>query len=233
MIKQVENCPEIKFHLRDSYPTDEIVVREIWVENVYEVDPSRLGRDTIVIDVGANIGSFSIYCAFYGSKVLAIEPEPNNITALERNVELNGFKDRIEIFKFGLSNFQGRAWITDEGGGSTIKDNRGKRIWRFLRRSKSDGVRLESIPVTTLDSLFEMNSLEKVDVLKMDVEGSEIDILTATSRENLQKCKYITIEFDIRVGHLLGEAVKKLSETHHVRTMGSWERGGMIFAWLY
>ena len=33
------------------------------------------------------------------------------------------------------------------------------------------------------------------------------------------------MEFDIRSGNLLGDMVKKLSETHHVRTMGSWERG--------
>ena len=56
--------------------------------------------------------------------------------------------------------------------------------------------------------------------------GSEMP----ASKETLNKCKYITMEFDIRSGMHMGDIVQKLSETHHVRTMGSWERGGMIWA---
>ena len=41
------------------------------------------------------------------------------------------------------------------------------------------------------------------------------------------------MEFDHRTGNRLGEMTQKLSETHHVRTMGSWERGGMVWAWIY
>ena len=78
-----------------------------------------------------------------------------------------------------------------------------------------------------------MYNIEEVDILKIDVEGSETEIISGASKENLNKCKYITMEFDIRSGAFMGDMVKKLSETHHVRTMGSWERGGMIWAWLY
>lgn len=65
------------------------------------------------------------------------------------------------------------------------------------------------------------------------LEGSEPEIILGASQHNLNNCKNIAIEFDIRTGNKMGDIVQKLSETHHVRTMGSWERGGMIWAWLY
>lgn len=111
-----------------------------------------------------------------------------------------------------------QAVINDGGGGSSIYED------------NADGV---FIDVITLDELFDMYSVDKVNVLKIDVEGSEVAIILGASRENLDKCAYITLEFDHRTGAFMGEIVKKLSETHHVRTMGHWYAGGMIFAWRY
>jgi FkbM family methyltransferase len=208
----------IKFNVRQDYETDMIVIREIWEENVYEVSDWRYNNGGVVVDLGANIGSFSIYSANKGATVYSVEPEPNNLKELKENVSLNNFNDLITIVPYGISNYDGSAIITDMGGGATIKDD-------TLLGSK--------IQITTLDNLFNMYNISEVDILKIDVEGSETEIISGASKENLNKCKYITMEFDIRSGPFMGNMVKKLSETHHVRTMGSWERGGMIWAWLY
>lgn len=215
MIQVNEN---IKFHIRPDYPTDEIVVREIWEENVYEVGDGNFGEGSTVVDLGANIGTFSIYAAFKGAKVYAVEPEPHNLEALKANIELNNMQDVVIPIDFGISDYKGVAIINDDGGGSTIKDEFG------------DGTVIEVMP---LDEFFALYQLNSVDVLKIDIEGAEVDVILGASRETLNKCKYITMEFDIRSGKYLGDMVKKLSETHHVRTMGSWERGGMIFARIY
>lgn len=207
----------IQFDLRDNYPSDEIVVREIWQENVYEVRGEHIKGNTI-IDIGANIGAFSIYAASHNSKVYAIEPEPNNLKALKRNIELNNMSNKIIVCPYGISNFKGTAIINDAGGGSTIKD------------SHPTGIEVE---IMSLDNFFALHQIKNVDIMKIDVEGAEPEIILGASRETLQECKYITMEFDIRSGHMIGEIVRKLSETHHVRTMGSWERGGMIWAWIY
>lgn len=210
--------PGIKFDIREDYDTDDIVIREIWEENVYEVNEGRFNLGGVVIDIGANIGSFSIFAAHHGATVYAVEPEPHNAEALRKNISLNGMEELIFVSEVGISDFNGEAVINDGGGGATIKD----------------GNALGStIKVVTLDDYFKDNNIQSVDVLKIDVEGSEKEIILGASRENMNKCKYITMEFDIRSGKNLGDMVKKLSETHHVRTMGSWERGGMIWAWLY
>jgi FkbM family methyltransferase len=208
----------IKFNVRQDYETDMIVIREIWEENVYEVSDWRYNNGGVVVDLGANIGSFSIYSANKGATVYSVEPEPNNLKELKENVSLNNFNDLITIVPYGISNYDGSAIITDMGGGATIKD---------------DALLGSKIQITTLDNLFNMYNISEVDILKIDVEGSETEIISGASKENLNKCKYITMEFDIRSGPFMGNMVKKLSETHHVRTMGSWERGGMIWAWLY
>jgi FkbM family methyltransferase len=208
----------IKFDLRDNYDSDPIVVREIWEENVYEVNDGHFNRGGVVVDLGANIGTFSIYSAFKGSKVYAVEPEPHNAEALNNNIILNNMQDLITHIPYGVSDKKGTAVITDMGGGASIKD---------------DGMFGTEIELMSLDSLFGLYNIDEVDILKIDVEGSEPEIILGASKENLQKCKYITMEFDHRTGNRIGEMTQKLSETHHVRTMGSWERGGMIWAWIY
>jgi FkbM family methyltransferase len=216
MMYQVPNS-KIYFDLRNSYATDRIVVREIWEEDVYEVSPGRITDNGTVIDLGANIGAFSIYAAYHGGNVYAVEPEPNNLKALRTNISLNNMDDQITVVPFGITDKRGVAQISNDGGDSTIKD----------------GVGVSEIETMSLNDLFIENDIEEVDVLKIDTEGSELETILGASRETLNKCRYITLEFDIRSGAQMGDMVRKLSETHHVRTMGSWVRGGMIWAWLY
>jgi len=218
MIYTVPQNTNIKFEVRDNYETDMIVVREIWDENVYEVKDTHFNLGGVVIDIGANIGTFSIYAANFGATVYAIEPEPHNLETLKTNIEINSMQDKVYPCPYAISDFKGTAIINDSGGGSSIKD---------------DGAFGAEVEVMPLDNFFMLYHINEVDVLKIDVEGAETEIILGASKENLQKCKYITIELDIRSGSQMGEMVKKLSETHHVRTMGSWERGGMIWAWLY
>lgn len=214
----VNPISEISFDLREDYDTDAIVVREIWEENVYEIHDTHFNRGGVVVDIGANIGAFSIYAAHFGAKVFAVEPEPNNLEALNKNISLNNMQDKIVVCNYGISDHDGIAVINDLGGGSTIKD---------------DGVFGSEINLITFDNFLHKNGISEIDVLKIDVEGSEPDIILAASKESLHKCKNIAIELDLRTGNQMGAIVQKLSETHHVRTMGSWERGGMIWAWIY
>lgn len=210
----------ILFDVREDYYTDPVVIREVWKENVYEVFDTRFAVSGVTIDIGANIGAFSLLAAYHGSRVIAVEPEPHNLRALEKNIALNNMSHMITVVPVGISDHRGTAVIGDDGGGATIKDD----------LSVSQG---STIDLITLDDLFDKYNVDKVNVLKIDVEGSELEIITGASRETLEKCAYVTMEFDVRSGAHMGDMVKKLSETHHVRTMGRWTHGGMIWAWLY
>lgn len=206
-----------KFYTREHMDTDKIVIKEIWEEDVYRLEDGHLNRGGIVLDIGANIGAFSVYCASKGAEVYAVEPEPSNLEVLKANVEINNMQDRIKVIEYGVSDFDGEAVIDNSGGCSTIKDDKSG----------------STIDILSFDSLLEKYEIQGIDVLKIDIEGSEKELILGASRNSMNKCNYITMEFDIRTGSSIGEMVQKLSETHHVRTMGSWERGGMIWGWRY
>jgi FkbM family methyltransferase len=215
IIQEVGNI--CKFYVREDMDTDPIVIREIWEEDVYRMEDQYLNNGGVVLDIGANIGAFSVYCALKGAEVYSIEPEPNNLDILKKNIELNNLQNKIFPIDFGISNFNGTAVINNVGGGSTIKDGKSG----------------STIKIITFDDLLKQYEIDEVSILKIDIEGSEKELILGASRDSLNKCNYITMEFDIRSGNSLGDMVQKLSETHHVRTMGSWERGGMIWGWRY
>ena len=73
-----------------------------FIEREYDFLPVK---DRVVIDIGANIGDSSIYFASKGAKrVIGIEPDPQAYDFAYKNVELNGFSDRIELIRGALSN---------------------------------------------------------------------------------------------------------------------------------
>jgi FkbM family methyltransferase len=205
------------FDTRCKYNTDNIVIDEVFSQNVYEVTGGHFDKDGVTIDLGANIGAFSIYAAKHGTRVVSVEPESNNLKALKRNIGINDMNNLITVAPYAISDYIGSAKINNAGGDSTILDN-------------TDGL---VVDVITLDKLFDLYQIKEVNVLKIDIEGSEVRAILGSSKETMNKCKYVAIEFDIKTGDRMGDIIKKLSETHHTRTMGSWERGGMIWAWLY
>ena len=125
MIYEVPDT-EIIFDIREDYDTDIVVVKEMFEENVYEIHGWHFDdSDGVVVDIGANIGSFSIQAAYIGAKkIFAIEPEPHNLKALKNNVSLNNLENEITVLEVGVSDFNGSATISDEGGGASIKDGK-------------------------------------------------------------------------------------------------------------
>jgi len=223
--------PRYYFHVPDKDPklkddprqlNEMQVIREIWCENVYEVYDGDFSDTKVCVDLGANIGVFTAYAVELGAeKVIAVEPEPNNIELLTENLLQNKIgTDKVVIEDRGVSDLQhGKtAIISNEGGGSTIKD------------PTKNGTEIELV---TLDQLWKDHDLEFVDVMKIDVEGSEADIILGASKDTLSYVRYIVIELDHIIGNDFGRVVQKLSETHQVKTVGSWKTGGMLFARRY
>lgn len=116
-------------------------------------------RGDIVFDVGSQYGDYAVICAkLYGAKVVAFEPIESNIEIMKRNAILNGVEDRIECRNIGISDqktmTQGNIrfdMFLDEPGGYTVN-------------------------LDTLDNLC--GEIERIDLLKIDVEGFEFKVLS-------------------------------------------------------
>lgn len=110
----------------------------------------------VVVDVGANIGYYTLLMAKLKSNVHSFEPEPNNFALLKKNVELNCFTNVI-LYNKAVSNSKGKAKfvLADYGTGQ-----------HKLGDSKF-GTKTIDVEVTTVD-------LDKIDFAKIDVEGAEL-----------------------------------------------------------
>ncbi len=129
-----------------------------------------LDKNRDVIDVGANIGFFTVMFAknIINKKVLSIEPTRNAIKRLHRNVELNKVMERVDIFKGVASN---------QNGTMEIKTIDGKEEYSSLGKMKHPAVleekyTTESVTSITIDELVKQKSLDP-GFIKIDVEGAE------------------------------------------------------------
>jgi FkbM family methyltransferase len=117
----------------------------------------RVGVNTLVWDVGANIGGYTLLAAEKGAYVTAFEPGKETTTELNLNVVENGLLDRVSTRQIALSNESGEARLSHEEqtGSRTVAEH---------------GEKIELLPGDKLKT-------EKPEVVKIDVEGHEVEVL--------------------------------------------------------
>lgn len=149
----------------------------------YEVDPN----DLVIIDAGANIGAFSIYAAGKAprARVFALEPFPSTWSRLLRHIEVNRLSQRITVLPLALGGEEGQRIMDDQ---SAASQSRGV----FAANTQETGT---AVQATTLESFLNSHQLSHVDLLKMDIEGSEHEVLTNTSLEVLQRIDRFALEY--------------------------------------
>ena len=177
----------IKFMLRKN------VVDDYWVfEGLLFADeyyPVRLKKSDVVLDVGANIGVFTCKIAPKVNHVYSIEPEPRNFKLLNKNVEINEFKN-VTLLNLAVSDVEETLHFENTGGTATVSKN--------------------GIPVKakTLDSIIAELGNPKITLLKMDIEGYEMKALSSFSKYN--HLKQIILETHSK--ELTEQVINKLSQ---------------------
>lgn len=151
------------------------MIDEIWAYRKYDYFGYRVAPGEIVVDVGANIGTFSLYAAKVcgASRVFSFEPFLENYRMLSKNVEQNGLHCVTCV----------NQAVAGRRGIRTLKLDSNDPGSHSLVTGSSE--RSLDVDCCTLENVFERFSLAKIDYLKMDCEGAEYEILeNATSRLN-------------------------------------------------
>ncbi|MBA3679827.1 MAG: FkbM family methyltransferase [Bacteroidetes bacterium] len=129
-------------------------------------------KDMTVIDIGAHLGLISVIIAkLVGEKgqVHSFEPTPATFTLLKKIISLNNFEKIIYPHNKAVSNFNGLVdFFVDANEGSNANS-------LVARKDKSR--ESQKIKVDTLDNIVKELKLEKLDLVKIDAEGSEQDVL--------------------------------------------------------
>ncbi|MGB7572708.1 MAG: FkbM family methyltransferase [Thermodesulfobacteriota bacterium] len=184
--KEIELIHRSGLRMKLRPDTDDLrIVKSNFVKKNYTRDFVPITKDSIVVDVGAHIGSFSIMAAKSAYKVLAFEPEPNNYRMLKKNMELNHLEN-MSIFEMAVSGISGYQDIYTYQGGSSADYSLYKRGITNIKTGR--------IPTISVEDIIRREDLPRIDFLKLDCEGAEHDILRNISFETAAKILGIAME---------------------------------------
>lgn len=194
----------------------DFVYREVFVEQVYTRDFPALPANACVIDVGANIGLFSLFIKgkYPQASLFAFEPAPELYALAGQNL---AGRDGIHLFPQGLgaaagtalftfypnysllSGFHGNV-ITDKlllGAGILQqlqhKDNADTYV-ELLVADKLDNARQFPCEITTLSTVIAQQQIAQIDLLKIDAEKAELDVLHGIADNDWKKIRNIVVE---------------------------------------
>jgi FkbM family methyltransferase len=130
----------------------------------------RPREDDVVVDVGAGIGEFTLWCAEAGARVFAFEPDPLAFECLEKNVA--GLAN-VSIHRTAL--WKERTHLRLHGSSDTTEST-------LIEEDGRTYPRMTNVEAVTLDSVAELVRAPVVDLLKVDGEGVEPEILAGATR---------------------------------------------------
>lgn len=200
------------------------MAEEIFHAKLYTPDGWDLAAGGVVVDIGANIGIFSLLAAArQGSRVFAFEPHPENIRFLRRNVSANR-KVNVNVCESAVSGLSGlqRLFVNPNAAGHSL----------YATSAADGGPDDIRVPTRTLPEIIDTYRLDRVHFLKMDCEGSEGAILLSTPSDYLKKIDRLAIEFHDNVSTLAHDRIQTLLEQQGFRTALKWN-GVSPFGFLY
>ena len=173
--------------IRIERALDHVPLIEIFLRRDY----GRVADGAVILDLGANIGAFSIYAASTarGVQVYAYEPLPSFFALMERNIRENRQENAVRCFNLAVAADGQNRHLQMPGAGVFFP--------RLVRANEiaTAPAQLRSVPCTSLADILRANALSRVDLLKMDCEGSEYDILYSAAPDVLSRIVELRIEY--------------------------------------
>ena len=125
-----------------------------------------------MFDVGANLGlmALPVLGSVAGAKVISFEPSPNTTPWLRKTVAGSNLGDRWKLIEKAVASTPGVARFSVSASTEGLYDG-------LKHTQRSDEVRTEEVEVTSLDLEWNRSGCPDVSVIKIDVEGGELDVL--------------------------------------------------------
>jgi FkbM family methyltransferase len=141
----------------------------------------------VIVDAGANIGMATLYFAFRypQARILAIEPESNNFKILQQNCA--GLPN-VTLVQAALWPDHRRVAISDRGWGP----------WAYYVTKELGSKSIGEVSTITIDDIFRKLAVNNIDLLKLDIEGSERELFAADRGTWLERVEQIIIELHDR-----------------------------------
>lgn len=186
---------------RDISPLS-VMVDEIFLLQKYTPDNFDIKKGDIVVDIGANVGVFSLLAASRGaSHIYSYEPDIESFKMIKKNAEINKFK-KISAKNSAVTDKKGsvKLYLKYEDGGNTVTPNNQER----------ESLPFQTITSLKLEDIFKNQKIEKIDFLKIDCEGSEGLIVKSTSKNVWEKIGKIAMEYHDNASILSHSEISKI-----------------------
>jgi len=154
---------------------------EIWHRQVYNPAGFELRPEYTVIDIGSNVGVFSIMAAKKCRRVISMEPASLSFSYLKRNAEENSLRN-LDLRNIAISSKEGK-----------IELYKGSNILANSTKMKNNGEIVEIVNATTLSII--LKEIGIVDFIKMDCEGEEFSVFRNLGKEELSRIRMISMEY--------------------------------------
>ena len=166
----------------------------------------------VIMDVGANVGVYSLAAAAANPAALihAFEPTPELTARLQTNIALNQF-DRIVVNSAAVGQQAGEIYLHYGGGKGGMNEG-----MNYVSPTAAGG-RDRLVPVVSLDEFCEQNKIETVDLMKIDIEGHEYHALRGAENllsQNRIRCIFMELNSWAveRSGHALSDIIDLLHD---------------------
>ena len=196
-------------------PNDQLS-RALFVSGTYEpntmlVLERLLPPGGVFLDVGAHVGLFTMFASRHVGRqghVYSFEPSPRELQVLQQHIAMNGCESNVTVVDAAVGDSVGVASLSLAGGGASGLNTIGSHF-------AYDGVpldRIVSVPMTTLDHVVDTLQADRVDVIKLDAEGSEYRCLLGAARLIGRDSPSLIIELFSRSLRTSGAAVDDVAQ---------------------
>ncbi|MFH9643346.1 amino acid adenylation domain-containing protein [Streptomyces albidoflavus] len=199
----------------------QFLYRQVFEEDEYARYGIRIGPGDVVVDVGANVGLFSLWAHGQapGVRVLAVEPNPDVLPYLRVNLELNEVDAQVESVAVTdragsatLTSFPGLTYLSglgedrDAQAAQLVRSHiahtaaAGAQATDTANRWQEAEGRLRptehAVPTVDLSTLLDEHGLSRVDLLKINVEGAEAEVLRGVRKEHWERVRQVCLEVE-------------------------------------
>lgn len=161
---EIVNKNGFKWYIRNGVPTDREPLRD-YEEFVLDACITASDIKGTFVDVGANVGKYTVQLSPFFAKVIAYEPLPENLETLYKNIELNDIKN-VTVREVAVGSRNGKAFLTRAYAQSKI-----------VNKPTSNTIEVDMV---TLDD--DLKSYENISLIKVDVEGFELEVVRGAMR---------------------------------------------------
>ena len=159
---------------RGNVISQDIYLKGVWEPEVTEYIRPRIKPGMTVIDVGADTGYYTLLFAKRVGRVgrvIAFEPIPSARDILERNISLNHYTNMITVCDFALFSHNASTVLEAPRKFSRINSKK--------TTNESNGIRIQT---RIFDECVPEFNVQRIDIVKIDVEGAELDVLYGMRR---------------------------------------------------